>query len=86
MAVVIGFLRRYFIDETIIILRERKIWINAKETQRRSCSEKERMEQSFVCASGNGDSYITFVRLWRQKCGKRRYRNNYGVLMEHKPV
>ena len=29
-----------------MILRERKIWINAKETQRRSCSEKEKMEQN----------------------------------------
>lgn len=52
------FLRRYFIGETIIILRERKIWINAKETQRRSCSEKEKMEQSFASASGNGDCRI----------------------------
>ena len=73
MAVVIGF---------FTALLQKK----AKETQRRSCSEKEKMEQSFASASGNGDSYITFVRLWRQKCGKRRCRNNYGVLMEHKPV
>lgn len=28
------------------------------------------MEQSFAGGSGNGDSYITFVRLRRQKCGK----------------
>ena len=32
------------------------------------------------------DSYITFVRLWQEECGKRRCRNNYGVFMEHKAV
>jgi len=29
---------------------------------------------------------IASVRLWQQKRGKRRCRNNHGVLMEHKPV
>ena len=28
-------------------------------------NEKEKMEQSFAVVSGNGDSYITFVRLLR---------------------
>ena len=49
-------------------------------------SEKEKMEQSFVRASGDGDSHITFVRLWQKKCGKRRCRNHYSIFMEHKHV
>ena len=28
------------------------------------------MEQGFVCTSGNGNRFITFVRLWRKECGK----------------
>ena len=49
--------------------------------------EKERkMEQSFSCTFNDGDSYIIFVRLWRQKRGKRRCRNNHSIFMDHKPV
>lgn len=37
--------------------------------------EKEKMEQSFGCTFGNGDSCITSVSVWREKCGTRRCRN-----------
>ena len=44
-------------------------------------NEKEKMEQSFSCTFNDGDEYITSVRMWQQKCGKRRCRNNHGVLI-----
>ena len=47
---------------------------------------KKKMEQSFSCTFNDGDEYITSVRMWQQKCGKRRCRNNYCVFMEHKPL
>ena len=33
-------------------------------------NEKEKMEQSFGCAFGDGDSRNTSFRLWREECGK----------------
>ena len=33
------------------------------------------MKQSFGCTFGNGDSCITSVSVWREKCGTRRCRN-----------
>ena len=39
------------------------------------------MEQGFVCIFSDGDSRIASVRLWREECGKRRCRNNHGVLI-----
>ncbi len=33
--------------------------------------KKEKMEQSFVRASGDGDSYITFAGLWQEACRKK---------------
>ncbi len=59
---------------------------NTEGTRRGSPDEKEKMEQSFVDGSGDGDSYITFVRLRREEREKRRRRNDHGVFMDHKPV
>jgi len=53
---------------------------------RRTCNEKEKMEQGFVCIFSDGDSRIASVRLWREECGKRRCRNNHSIFMEHKPA
>ena len=39
------------------------------------------MKQSFGCTLNDGDEHIASVRLWQQKCGKRRCRNNHGVLI-----
>ena len=48
--------------------------------------KKKKWSRVICCTSGDGDSHITFVRLWQKECRKRRCRNHHGVFMEHKPV
>ncbi|MFR7898809.1 MAG: ATP-binding protein [Ruminococcus sp.] len=48
--------------------------------------KKKKWNKLLAGTFGDGDSHITFVRLRRKKCGKRRCRNNHGVFMEHQPV
>ena len=48
---------------------------------------KEKMEQSFVCTFSDGDSFIAFVRLWREERRKSVVGNNnldfYSFLNEN---
>ena len=49
-------------------------------------NEKEKMEQVSFCTFGDGDSYITSVRLWQKECRKRRCRNDHSIFVVHAAV
>ena len=49
-------------------------------------NERKKIRECFGCIPGDGNGHITFIRLRREKSGKRRCRNHHGVFMEHKPV
>ena len=61
-------------------------WNRRKQFQKGDCNEREKMAQSFGGIFRDGDGPVTSVRLWREERGKRRCRNDHGVVMEYKPV
>ena len=46
--------------------------------------KKRKWNRVFFCTFGNGDSHITYVRMWQEECEKRRERYDHSIFMEYK--